>query len=130
MNYMRQMKDDTLVITGEDGEAVFYIREKILNDCILFELSGELKNEIAYEFEDELEAVLTVQHRVRIDLSRVTFIASAGLHTLLHAQQFVDKTADGSMVICGLSSNAAETFENNGFMELFRFDMPGEVTTA
>lgn len=96
MNYMRQMKDDTLVITGEDGEAVFSIREKILNDCMLFELSGELKNEIAYEFEDELEAVLTVQHRVRIDLSRVTFIASAGLHTLLHAQQFVDKTADGS----------------------------------
>ena len=123
MNYMRQIQGDTLVISGENGDRILSVREKKLDDCMLFELSGELKNEIAYEFEDELDAVLTVQHNIRIDLGGLTFIASAGLHTLLHAQQFVDKTSDGSLIICGISGNVAEIFENNGFTELFRFEL-------
>lgn len=128
MKYTRQMKNNALIISNENGEVIFSIMEKVLNDCMLFELSGELKNEIVYEFEDELNAVLTVQHRVRIDLSKLTFIASAGLHTLLHGQQFVDQTPDGNMVICGLNSNIAAVFEDNGFMELFQFEVSEGVT--
>ena len=129
MDYIRQMNEDALVISEENGDVILSIREKALEDNgMLFELTGELKNEIAYEFEDELDAVLTVRHNIRIDLSGVTFIASAGLHTLLRAQQFVDGTSDGSLIISGISGEVAEIFENNGFTELFRFELPEEVT--
>ena len=123
MGYIRRMDGDVLIISEENGDTILSVREKPTDGCMLFELAGELKNEIAYEFEDELEAVLTVLHNIRIDLSGVTFIASAGLHTLLRAQQLIDKTSDGSMIISGMNDNVAEIFENNGFTELFRFEL-------
>lgn len=128
MDYIRHMDGDVLVISEENGGTLLSVKETVLDGCMLFELTGELKNEIAYEFEDELDAVLTVQHNIRIDLSGVSFIASAGLHTLLRAQQFVDKTPDGSMIISGISGSVAKMFEDNGFLELFRFELSGEVT--
>lgn len=126
MDYTRKLLDDTLQISHENGDVIFSVKESVIENGMLFELSGELINEIAYEFEDELNAVLTVKPYVRIDLSKLNFISSTGLHTLIQAQQLVDGIKDGRMVICGVNPYIKEVFEQNGFTELFCFELPEE----
>lgn len=123
MNYTRKMQDNALVISDESGNELLCIKETAENGCMNFCLVGELRNEIAYEFEDEITAVLTVCHSVRVDLSGLTFIASAGLFTLLHAQQITDKMTDGRLVISGISEQVMSAFESSGFVDLFEFDL-------
>lgn len=122
MNYKRSMEDDTLVISLENGTELLRIRELREAERMSFILSGELRNEIAYEFEDELTAVLTVCRNVRIDMSRLEFISSAGLRALLNAQHMADDTAGCRLVISGISDNVKKIFEENGFTELFEYE--------
>lgn len=123
MNYTRRMRGNELVIFDENGNELLCIKETAENGCMNFCLVGELRNEIAYEFEDELAAVLTVCHNVRIDLSGLTFIASAGLHTLLRTQQMTDKMPDGRLIISGISEQVMTVFESSGFVDLFDFEL-------
>ena len=123
MNYTRRMRGNALVISDESGKELLCIKETAENGCMNFSLVGELRNEIAYEFEDELCAVLTVCHNVRVDLSKLTFIASAGLHTLLHTQQMTDEMPDGKLIISGISEQVMTVFESSGFVDLFEFDL-------
>lgn len=122
MNYTRSMENDTLVISLENGTELLRIRELREAERMSFILSGELRNEIAYEFEDELTAVLTVCRNVRIDMSRLEFISSAGLRALLNAQHMADDTAGCRLVISGISDNVKKIFEENGFTELFEYE--------
>ena len=123
MNYTRKMRGSELVISDESGKELLCIKETAENGCMNFCLVGELLNEIAYEFEDEISAVLTVCHNVRVDLSGLDFIASAGLHTLLHTQQTIDEMSDGKLIISGISKQVMAAFESSGFVDLFEFDL-------
>lgn len=129
MNYKRSMEDDTLVISLENGTELLRIRELREAERMSFILSGELRNEIAYEFEDELTAVLTVCRNVRIDMSRLEFISSAGLRALLNAQHMADDTAGCRLIISGISDNVKKIFEENGFTELFEYETAEEDMT-
>lgn len=120
MSFRRQMQDNILHILTEKGEKLLSIAESEDEEYFQIGLVGELRNEIAYEFEDELNAVLTVRNKVKIDLNGLTFVASLGLRALIHAQQLIDSDPDGSMVIiCDNNKYIRDVFEENGFTELF-----------
>ncbi len=119
MDYVRILENDTLNINDVSGNTILSIKETLAEGCVTFALSGALSNEIAYEFEDELNAVFSVSQNVKIDLSRLDFIASYGLNTLLKAQRHIETCPEGSMIIIGLNEKIEQVFEENGFRELF-----------
>jgi|GEM_PF-4146154 len=127
MGYLRQTGKDELIITDENGRDRLRIREKAEGRDMVFVLSGELKNEYSFEFEDELNAVLSVQPRIRIDMSSLSYIASDGLKAILDAQKTLRKEAGGNLILSGLSGQVLESFESSGFMPLFIISGKGEI---
>ena len=127
MGYLRQTGKDELIITDENGKDRLRIREKAEGRDMVFVLSGELKNEYSFEFEDELNAVLSVQPRIRIDMSSLSYIASDGLKAILDAQKTLRKEAGGNLILSGLSGQVLESFESSGFMPLFIISEKGEI---
>lgn len=127
MGYLRQTGKDELIITDENGKDRLRIREKAEGRDMVFVLSGELKNEYSFEFEDELNAVLSVQPRIRIDMSSLSYIASDGLKAILDAQKTLRKEAGGNLILSGLSGQVLESFESSGFMPLFIISGKGEI---
>ena len=87
-------------------------------DILKIKISGEIKNDVAHEFEDEIMAALTVCHKIELDFENVTYIASMALRSLLSAQQMIDEINDSQMVITHANSSIMEIFDESGFTEI------------
>jgi len=118
MAFHRKIVGDTLLISDDTGASLLEINERIVNDDLVINVSGDIKSEIAHEFEDELLAALTTGNSVVVDLSSVNYISSAGLRALLSAQQMVDELGKSSFYIQNLTKNVIEIFRTNGFLDL------------
>jgi len=81
-------------------------------------VSGDIKSEVAHEFEDELMAALTTGNPVVVDFAEVDYISSAGLRALLSAQQMVDELSKSKFCVRSLTKGVTDIFESNGFMDL------------
>ena len=122
MKYNRNLvNSDHIIIMDENNVRILSIKERMENRVAVFSLQGELLNEIAYELEDEISAMLTVCTDVRIDLSGLDFIASKGIQVLLQAQKEIERKK-GTLTLSGASEEVLEIFETNGFSELFVFE--------
>ena len=117
----RRMNGDTLEIFISDN-LVMSLSEKLIDGKINIKVSGEILNEVAHEFEDELFAAFSVCKDVKIDLSNVTYIASIALSALLSVQQIIDEREYSTLVISGLSSEIKEIFETSGFFDIFTIE--------
>lgn len=118
---MRRIKNNILEICGVDSEVIFSMEEDLKNGVFVIKLHGEIKNEVAYEFEDELMAVLLVCKKVELDFRNVSYVASMALNTLLKAQQMIDERKNVSMSITGVSDNVLKELKKAGFMNLLEF---------
>lgn len=118
----RRMNGDILEVFA-DGVLVMSLSEKIKENEMLIEITGELRNDIAHEFEDELMAAFSVCRNIRLDLSGATYIASLSMRTLLSVQHLVDEKEDSSLVISGLSDEIREIFSDAGFFDILTFDL-------
>lgn len=113
----RRMNGEILEIL--DGEnLIISLSEKLIDNEMHIAVSGEIKNEVAHEFEDELMAAFSVCNVVKIDLSKVTYIASIAMRALLAVQQIIDENDNGSLVITSMSSEVKEMFETSGFLDI------------
>lgn len=77
---------------------------------------------VALEFEDEVMAALTVCHKLRLDFSGVSYIASTVLRTLLSVQQLIDNIDDAEMTLTGVTGEVMETFKDSGFSEILEIE--------
>lgn len=118
---MRRIKNNIIEICGADLEVVFSMEEEFENGVFTIKLCGEIKNEVAYEFEDELLAVILACKKVELDFENVSYVASMALKTLLLAQQMIDERKNVSMTITGVSDNVLKEFRKAGFMNLLEF---------
>lgn len=118
----RRMNDHILEICDESGNVVISLKEEFKDNAIWIEAAGEIKNEVAHDFEDEIMAAFSVCSQIRIDLSKVTYIASLAMRALLSVQQIMDENTAASLKICGLSSAVKETFNEAGFLDILSIE--------
>ena len=113
----RRMNGKTLEILV-DGQVAIALTEELVDGQMHIGVSGEIKNEVALEFEDELMAAFTVCQVVQLDLSKVTYIASIAMRALLAVQQIVDENEGADLVISKISKEVREMFETSGFLDI------------
>lgn len=116
----REIQKATLNVL-DGNEQILSIQEIILKDKIIYVISGELRNNVAHDFEDEIIAGLTACDNIEIDFSQVTYIASFAMKALLDVQQIFDKQENGRLIIKNVSPKIMEEFETMGFDSLFEF---------
>lgn len=114
----RRINNNELEIIGDNDEVILVISETIENNTMNMALRGELRNETAHEFEDEIMAALSVCGTIKIDLSNVTYIAGMAMRCLLSVQQIVDEIDGARMIIIDPSKPVAEMFAQLGFNEI------------
>ena len=115
------MNGNTLEIINGDS-LIMSLSESLVDDEIHICVAGEIKNEVAHEFEDELMAAFSVRNVVKIDLSKATYIASIAMKALLSVQQIIDENDDYSLVIVNLSKEVKEIFEASGFLDILNIE--------
>ena len=118
----RRINNNELEIIGDNNEVILVIAETIENGTMNMTLRGELRNETAHEFEDELMAALTVCNTIRLDLSDVTYVASMALSCLLAVQQIIDDNDNSRLVIVAASKPAADMFDQLNFNEILEIE--------
>lgn len=118
---MRRIKNNIVEIYGVDSKVIFSMEELFENEVFTIKLSGEMKNEVVYEFEDELVTALLVCKNVELDFENVSYVASMALKTLLSVQQMIDERNNVKMSIIGISDNVLKEFKKAGFMNLLEF---------
>lgn len=59
---------------------------------------------------------------VKLDLSKVTYIASIAMRALLSVQQMIDDNDSASLVINGMSSEVREMFDTSGFLDILNIE--------
>ena len=114
----RRMNGDTLEIL-DGNNIIISLSEKLVDGAMHIVVSGEIKNEVAHEFEDELMAAFSVCNVVLLDLAKVTYIASIAMRALLSVQQIIDENDNASLVITHLSPEVKEAFDASGFLDIF-----------
>lgn len=113
----RKMVDGVLEILL-DGTRVLCIREQMKDDIFYMEAEGEIRNEVAHEFEDELMAAVSVCRKIRLDLSKITYLASGALRSLLSVQQIIDEQEGAEMILVHVSEPVMEALKESGFDEI------------
>lgn len=119
---IRHMNNDVLEICDENNELILSIEEKAIDNGIEIYLNGEIKNEVAHEFEDEVMAALSVCSVLVINFENVTYIASMALKSLLSIQQIIDETEGARMVLTHIAPTVMEIFEESGFSEILEIE--------
>ncbi len=94
------------------------IRQRTRNQTRVVELAGELDERSAPEAQTALLPLATPGCRIVLDMSRVTYMSSAGLRLLLQIYRTIAGKG-GKAVLVGLSENLADTMAITGFLDLF-----------
>ena len=88
---------------------------------ILIEIEGELDAYTARNLDRRLDELITDgQGRLVLDTTRMGFISSAGVRSILFAQRELDRRG-GQLRVCGLNAQARRVFEIAGFDEVLHF---------
>ena len=114
----RRIDGDTVLILV-DNKPVMSMSERLADGAFYIGVSGELRNDVTHEFEDELMAAFSVCRRIVLDLSGLDYIASLAMKVLLSVQQIVDETEAAELVISALSETVEDTFDEAGFLDIF-----------
>ncbi len=115
---MRCINNNVLEVYGENSELIFSMEETFENEVFSIKLYGEMRNEVAYEFEDELVAALLCCKKVELDFENVDYVASMVLKILLSSQHMVDELEDTSMCICRTSDIVLTELKKAGFLDI------------
>jgi anti-sigma B factor antagonist len=92
-----------------------------LKRCDLVKVSGQIDSATAPELENQLlDLVERGKGNLVIDFEDVTFLSSAGLKALLHAQiRIRQKSSRGQVVAANVPPNLREIFELVGLHHIF-----------
>ena len=119
----RRMRDGVLEICDEDDVQILSIAENLDDDNrMIIKLTGEIRNEVAHEFEDEVMAALSVCKKLVLDFEGVTYIASSALRALLSVQQIVDEIDGSGMRLINVSPSVKEILKESGFLEILEVE--------
>ncbi len=80
--------------------------------------AGDLKTAEAREFEALLLEQAEKEHQMILDLQNVSYISSSGLRALLAAQQAVDETEDGELILRNVAAEVQDVLSSTGFLNV------------
>ncbi len=94
-----------------------------VNDGELFcTLEGRLDTLSAPEFDKELEEALEGVTGLTMDFEKLDYISSAGLRTILAAEQYMEDNDYRKVRIRNVNKTIRETFELTGFSEIVELE--------
>ena len=93
------------------------IKKKQDGTALTVELEGRLDTTTAPELDDELFTVIGDVTDLTFDMTKLEYISSAGLRSLLSAHKKV--SANGTMKIANASDEVKEIFDITGFSQVF-----------
>ena len=85
------------------------------NGDLIISLEGRLDTLTSPGFEKELEQYLPEVKSLTLDVEQVEYISSAGLRTILAAQQFMEEQDLPDVKIVNINSEVEEIFTVTGF---------------
>lgn len=118
----RRMNNGILEIYNEENNILLSIAEELQDNVLNIKVSGQIKNEVAHDFEDEIMAALSVCKHIVIDFSGVTYIASMTLKSLLAAQRIIDDNEGSSMKFVHISPEVMKIFDESGFSDILMIE--------
>ena len=118
----RRMNNDVLEICDEENNIILSINEKLQDNVMNIKAVGQIKNEVAHDFEDEVMAALSVCKRIVLDFSKVTYIASMTLKVLLSAQRIIDESSDASLTLIHVKPEIMKVFNESGFSDILMIE--------
>ena len=92
------------------------LEKKYEGTTLTVALSGKLDSESAPKLDAELASSLGGITELILDMTELSYISSAGLRTLLTAQQQMNR--QGRMVIVGARDSILDVFRITGFSQL------------
>lgn len=88
---------------------------KELNDATLtMKIEGRIDTQTAPDLQKEIEDSLEGVKELILDFTQVIYISSAGLRTILTAQNWMN-AQNGTMIIRGAGKNIVSVFKVTGF---------------
>ena len=103
----------------EDGNPILCITEEVVDNVLIFHISGLLRNDLVYEFDDELSAAVSIGKNIEIDMQGVTYIASASLKVLLRIQQKLDSEGNRTeMRLTNVPAEIMTVFKDSGLSDI------------
>lgn len=106
------------------------VRHKRDNDIVILELDGRLDAYWADHLHDELDkCIRSGAYRIRIDMSCVDYISSAGIRILLRIYKQL-KNINGEFRLINISDNVSSVLRLSGIDKLLkpdRVDLPGKI---
>jgi anti-sigma B factor antagonist len=88
------------------------------NGELFITLEGRLDTLTSPGFDKELEAALPEASSITMDFGKLEYISSAGLRTLLEAQQYMEDKGYPNIRVLNINDTVRETFELTGFNEM------------
>ncbi len=85
------------------------------NGELLIALEGRLDTLTAPGFDAELEEMLPEVKKLVLDFKDLEYISSAGLRTILEAQQYMEDNSLPNVKVLNVNETIRETFELTGF---------------
>ena len=92
--------------------------KEIENGMLVVTLEGSLDTLSSPGFDKELEELLPTVSGLTLDFEKLEYISSAGLRTLLAAQQYMEDNNHPNVKVLNINETIRETFELTGFDEM------------
>jgi anti-sigma B factor antagonist len=93
------------------------------DDELIATLEGRLDTLTSQDFERELEKTLTPDvHGLTIDTKDVEYISSAGLRTILAAQQYMEANDYRDVKVVNVNDVIMEIFDITGFSDILTIE--------
>ena len=118
----RHINKGILEISDEKGNVILSSSEEMIDGVFYFTLKGQMRNDAACEFEDELMAALSVCGRIVLSFKEVSYIASTAMRSLLSVQQIMDERENSRLLIKGVSDEVMKTFDAYGFTNMLEIE--------
>ena len=96
------------------------IKKDVNGTSLTLSLAGRLDAKAARELDKDLKSALDGVSDLTIDFRELTYMASAGLRSLLAAQKRME--SQGSMKILHVAPQIREVFELTGFTEFLQIE--------
>ena len=91
---------------------------KSLKGVTVVSLDGEVDGKTAPEVQEKILPLLEPGSKVLLDMSKVTYMSSAGLRMLLSVYRQVT-AKKGSVVLAGVAEEIRDTMSVTGFLKFF-----------
>jgi anti-sigma B factor antagonist len=107
-------KIQVTAISTAEGDAAPAVHEEVT----VVELDGDVDGKTAPEIQAEVLPLVAPKSKLLLDLTKVPYMSSAGLRTLLLLhRKFTEQ--DGQMVLVGVAPEIQDTMSITGFINFF-----------